>query len=85
MADCRIERTIANVGQALNRAKTETLARGGSFEGDLERGTYVMRTPLGPIEGTYSATGSSVAFVVTRKPALVPCALIARVIDQFLG
>jgi hypothetical protein len=85
MSRCRIERTLANVSDALQRARQETLARGGAFDGDLASGRYTIRTPLGAVEGTYAAEGTRVLFVIEKKPALVPCALIERVIDEFLS
>ncbi len=84
MGTCRMERTIANMSEALHRAKEGTRARGGTFEGDGTAGHFVMKTPLGVVAGSYSVTGTSVLFLVERKPTLVPCALIEQVLDQFL-
>ena len=84
MSTHRFERTIGDPAPARERAQRETRARGGVFEGDHTAGHYRMKTPLGPIEGTYSAVGNTVSFVVERKPALVPLSLISRVIDEFL-
>lgn len=80
----RVHRTINDAAAALDRAQRETRARGGVFEGDHSAGHFALKTPLGPIEGTYTAVGAEVCFEVTRKPALVPQALIIRVLDEFL-
>ncbi len=80
----RLERRVADLPAALERAQRETRARGGVFEGDLELGRFMMRTPLGPVEGRYTSEGTRVCFVIDRKPALLPQALIARVLDEFL-
>lgn len=84
MSTHRFARTVADLPGALRRAKDETLARGGEFDGDLAAGRFALRTPLGPIEGNYTAAGHEVVFVVTRKPALVPNTLIGKVLDQIL-
>ena len=86
MSGCRIERTLKSPSETLERAKRETAQYGGTFEGDVVRGGhYRIKTPMGWIEGTYTMTGSVVCFDVASKPALVPCALIASVLDRFLG
>ncbi len=84
-AQCTIERVFTDLGAALQHAKTETLARGGTWEGDLKSGSYKMRTPLGPIEGSYTVLRKTVRFTIQHKPMLVPCSLIARIIDQFIA
>jgi hypothetical protein len=81
---CQFERPIADAKRALDHAKAETIRRGGSWEGDLDRGQYNMRTPFGSLEGTYQVVQDNVLFAIQRKPALVPCALIATIIDQFI-
>ena len=80
----KFERTVPDPATALARAQRETRARGGVFEGDTTAGHFLMKTPLGPIEGTYTGAGTALCFIVTRKPMLVPHALIARVVDEFL-
>jgi len=82
--ECRIKRSPADLQGALNHAKAETIRRGGEWEGNLESGVYLMQTPLGSISGTYTVAENSVNFAIFRKPKLVPCALIASVIDQFI-
>lgn len=81
---CEFERAVADAAKALDHAKVETVRRGGTWEGDLVRGRYDMRTPFGALEGTYEVEQDKVVFSIQRKPALVPCALIATIIDQFI-
>jgi len=85
MARCRFERTLPNLEEALRRAKAEAQARGSTFEGDVAGGRYVLKTPLGQIEGTYTSSGATVVFVIESKPLLVPCALIEEVLDKTLA
>ena len=82
---CLIERTPADLTGALEHAKTETLSHGGVWEGDIEAGSYVLKTPLGSITGTYTVADDTVTFAISGKPRLVPCSLIASVIDQFVS
>ncbi len=81
---CQFERPVADAKKALDHAKAETIRRGGTWEGDLDRGQYNMRTPFGSLEGTYQVVQDKVIFAIQKKPALVPCALIATIIDQFI-
>lgn len=85
MSRCRIERTLEDVSETLVRAKAEAAKFGSRFTGDVEKGDYTLRTPLGTIEGTYSVRDATVCFLVEKKPGIVPCALIERVLDQFLA
>ena len=87
MPECRVERTLPDdlvLGLILDRAKRESAKWGSTFEGDLQRGAFRMKTPLGPVEGTYVAQERVIAFTIERKPRLVPCALIERILDEFL-
>jgi hypothetical protein len=84
MSLCRIERTIDDVSETLARAKQEAVKFGSVWEGDVDRGHYVLRTPLGAIEGTYTVRSGTASFLIEKKPVIVPCALIKRVLDEFL-
>lgn len=81
---CQFERTVANTKKALDHAKAETTRRGGTWEEDFDQGRYVMQTPFGELMGTYHVVQNKVLFSIQRKPALLPCALIATIIDQFI-
>ena len=82
---CLVERTPGDLHGALERAKTRTRDHGGVWEGDIEAGSYVLKTPLGSVTGTYNVNDGTVRFAISGKPRLVPCSLIAGVIDQFIG
>jgi len=81
---CLIERTLTDPAGTLDRAKREAVKFGSIFRGDTERGDYILRTPLGSVEGTYTVSGSMVSFAVEKKPMVVPCALIEKILDEFL-
>lgn len=72
------------MSRTLERAKREAAKFGSRWNGDVERGDYTLRTPLGTVEGTYSVTGSTICFSIAKKPMVIPCSLIERVLDQFL-
>lgn len=84
MSAIRIERRLADVGRTLVRARAEAAKFRSVWNGDETGGSYVLRTPLGTLEGTYSVAGSDVVFVVEKKPRIVPNVLIERVLDEFL-
>jgi len=80
-----IERTLGDTSAVLERARQEAARWGSTFEGNADEGRYVFRTPMGAIEGTYTVVGSTVRFVLDKKPRLLPRAVIERVLDEFLG
>ena len=84
MSRSRIERTLGDVSATLDRAKREAVKYGSRWDGDAEKGSYTLRTPLGTLEGTYTVTGSVVCFVIGKKPAVIPWGLIENVLDRFL-
>ncbi len=84
MSPLRIERRLDDVSKTLARAKAEAVKFRSVWNGDESGGTYVLRTPLGTLEGHYSVTGKDVVFVVEKKPRIVPDVLIQKVLDEFL-
>jgi hypothetical protein len=84
MSRCRIERKLADVSESLERAKKEADKFRSVFEGDVEKGHYVLRTPVGTIEGTYTVSDGTICFLIEKKPTVVPCMVIERVLDEFL-
>lgn len=84
MSGCRIERKLGDVSATLVRAKKEADKFHSRWDGDERGGDYTLRTPLGTIEGTYAITDDTVCFLIEKKPRVIPCGLIERVLDQFL-
>ena len=84
MTACRIVRELKNTDHALDRARAECAKFGSEWLGDERGGRYVLRTPLGTVEGTYTVEGKTIEFLVGKKPRVVPCKLIERILDQFL-
>jgi hypothetical protein len=84
VAACQIERNVTDLAATLARARREAQKFRSRWEGDEKSGDYTLRTPLGTIEGRYAVSDGKVRFTIDEKPRLVPCALIERVLDQFL-
>lgn len=84
MVQCRVERHLGDVARTLARGRREAEKFYSRWDGDETGGDYTLRTPLGTIEGTYTVKDSVGVFLIEKKPALIPCALIERVFDQFL-
>lgn len=66
------------------RSRSPIEASGGSVEGDAERGTIRVPTPVGEIVGDYTIAGDTIAFHITQKPFFVPCVAIEARVDRFL-
>jgi len=84
MSALRIQRRLTDVSKTLARAKAESVKFRSIWNGDETAGNYVLRTPLGTLEGHYTVTGSDIVFIVEKKPRIVPEMLIERVLDEFL-
>lgn len=60
----------------VEKAKQMIEENGGSFAGDVIKGGYRVKLPIGSVEGNYTIEGSSIRFDITKKPMLVPCGAI---------
>jgi hypothetical protein len=58
---------------------------GGAFSGDTERGNYTVKLPLGEVRGEYRVEPGGLAFQITKKPMMVPCAAIETFLRSKLG
>ena len=66
------------------KERTALASIGGKLEGDAVAGTVSGDTAFGSIEGSYSVVGRAVSFVITKKPVLVPCAMIESQLRQLV-
>lgn len=73
------------IAQLIDKAKKAIASAGGTFDGDTEKGSYSIQTPVGKITGTYSVTGNSINFLITDKPLLVGCSKIETELKKYLG
>jgi hypothetical protein len=60
----------------VSKARSMIEDAGGSFSGDEIKGLYTVKLPLGDVQGEYTVETGRLAFKITKKPMLVPCAAI---------
>lgn len=79
---------IAYAGSAdelVTKAKSMIEGAGGSFSGNTENGSYTVRLPLGEVRGDYRVEPGRLAFQITKKPMMVPCAAIETFLKSKLA
>jgi len=57
---------------------------GGSFSGDTENGSIVVKTVLGAVKGNYVVNGNECVLEITEKPFFVPQGTIESQIREAL-
>lgn len=71
-------------------ANSAITQKGGVFNGDNNKGTFSLDTPIGDIKGSYlvlsteSSPETHIEVTITDKPFLVPMKKIESTIAQFL-
>lgn len=86
MASCKpFTVTVAgDVAAALDNARQQLVANGGTFSGDANAGTVSVKVPiLGTIRGQYAVSGQNLTITITDRPFLAPCGTIEERIRQF--
>jgi hypothetical protein len=71
--------------EIVQKAQEMVTEAGGTFSGDTSSGSYQLKIPVGSIEGTYSLSGSTIRFDITKKPMLVPCGTIESFLRERLA
>jgi hypothetical protein len=70
----------------ISKAKTAIEAQDGTLTGDNAAGTIAIALPIvGNIEGSYKVNGQTITITITKKPAFVPCDMIASKIKDALS
>ena len=88
MASCKpFTVTVAgDVAAAIDKARQQITANGGTFAGDATAGTVSLKVPvLGTVRGEYAASGQTLTVTITDRPFLAPCGTIEGRIRQFFG
>jgi hypothetical protein len=68
----------------LKKVESEITDRGGSFQGNSEKGFFDGKSPLGLIRGEYCCvSGKEIRITITRKPFLVPYHVIESEIKKY--
>jgi len=77
-----VEQPIASL---IEKAREGITSNGGTFEGDVQRGTYSIPVPTGTIRGNYTVTDKQIAFEITAKPAIPTCKRIEKELRDYLS
>lgn len=81
MSKCNFKFLITQpTDDLLNKARQQIIAKGGSFNGDSNRGTFKGSTPIGSIEASYTIEGQDLYISIEKKPLLVSCRKIEQVL-----
>lgn len=62
--------------ETLDRVKQTITSKGGSFNGNTERGEFAGVTPIGKVKGKYTVNGKDIEIVITDKPFVAPMSVI---------
>lgn len=82
---CQFTITSAEpIEQLIAKARTAISAAGGTFEGNTEKGSYGLSTPLGKVAGTYTVNTANIEFRISDKPFLIPCSTIEQTLRKYL-
>lgn len=74
------------ISAVLERVESEITSKGGSFEGDTERGSFAGRSLLGVIKGEYRGiTEIEIRITITGKPFAVPYGMIESEIRKYFS
>ena len=58
---------------------------GGNFNGDAEKGSFTLDSPVGKISGEYSINGKEMKVTISEKPMMLPCSLIEGEFKKYLS
>jgi hypothetical protein len=77
LSACRFQFEFSGSSTALVEAiRAKMDDAGGQFEGSPSIGRFVLPTPVGAFEGTYTVDESTIWVEVNEKPFFVPCSAI---------
>ncbi len=69
----------------LEKVSAAVSSMGGKCEGDESAGTIELRTPMGPVGGTYAVSGRTMTMDIHKKPMMVPQSMIEQAVRQWFG
>lgn len=69
----------------IQKAQNAITRNGGQFIGDTSKGSFVVSTPLGNIEGTYVILGQIFYVNITDKPFFVSGKMIEEQVQGFVN
>ncbi|HLX63987.1 MAG TPA: hypothetical protein VKX17_22130 [Planctomycetota bacterium] len=74
--------TVPDPAASFQAARDALKQHGGSLIGDEKSGAFTGQTPMGAVEGNYSAAGNTVTITITKKPFMVPLSMIQTQIKK---
>jgi hypothetical protein len=87
MAGCKtFNITVSgDIAALLEKARSQTIEPGVSFEGDMRSGTFFGKSSImGAVEGKYEISGYEVTIKITSKPFFVSCKVLeSKIRDYF--
>jgi hypothetical protein len=63
-------------GQVLNKARTAVQGQGGSFDGDVNGGSFKVSAFGNTVAGSYTVSDQQMHITITDKPFLLSCGMI---------
>jgi hypothetical protein len=63
-----------------NKAKSVIESQGGTFDGDINAGSFDVTVFGNRIAGDYSVNGQNLSLIIHTKPFLIPCNMIESVL-----
>jgi hypothetical protein len=78
-----------NSNEFVVKANSTIKTKGGVFTGDANKGTFSLKTLVGPVQGNYqvlpalAAGKTQVAITITKKPFIVSMNKIQEVISGY--
>lgn len=84
MSGCRFQFDFPGSATALVDAiRVRMTEAGGRFEGSPAEGSFLLPTPVGEFEGSYTIDKKTIRVEVTDKPFFVPCSAIeAKLVEM---
>ena len=69
----------------LDKARSAVESQSGSFNGDLNAGTFDLSVMGNNIAGSYTVAGQILNITIDSKPFLVPCSMIEGFLTKQLN
>lgn len=84
MAKCIFEEAVTLTSTILESAREKINEAKGTLSGDTHEGSFSIPSPIGNIEGIYTASGDILKIEISQKPPLISCNVIENEIKRNL-
>lgn len=72
----------APIEEVVSKTKAFIEQSGGSFNGDLQSGSFSGKTPIGKVACDYSVKTDGICLTITQKPMIAPNSTIESTIRK---